>query len=156
MSECCCAAPEAVGSRPACTGCATTGVLVDLPTVKSLLIPPALARLNSAVFYFCADPHCPTVYFAADGQRFVTADIRVRVWQKEPSGDRTICYCFGENERDIRAEVARDGASGAVTRVREHIAAHRCACDIRNPRGACCLGDVAAAVKRAQLVEQDA
>ena len=35
-----------------------------------------------------------------------------------------------------------------LVRIREHIAAQRCACDIRNPRGACCLGDVMAAVKR--------
>jgi hypothetical protein len=33
-------------------------------------------------------------------------------------------------------------------RICEHIAAQRCACDIRNPRGACCLGDVMAAAKR--------
>jgi hypothetical protein len=35
-----------------------------------------------------------------------------------------------------------------VARIREHIAAQRCACDVRNPRGACCLGDVMAAAKR--------
>ncbi len=151
MSDCCCPAPNAAAGRPACTGCATTGVLVDLSTVKALLVESALARLNTAVFYFCADPTCSTVYFAADGQRFVIADIRVRVWQKEAIGDRTVCYCFGENERDIRSEIARDGMSGAVNRIREHIAAHRCACEARNPRGACCLGDVAAAVKRAAL-----
>lgn len=155
MSDCCCPTPAAGGGRPACTGCATAGTLVDLPTVKALLTESALARLNSAVFYFCVDPSCPTVYFSADGQHFVTTDVRVSVWQKEQAGARTICYCFGENERDIRAEIARDGASKAVNRVREHIAAHRCACDVRNPRGSCCLGDVAAAVKRAHLVLQD-
>ncbi|TAK16100.1 MAG: hypothetical protein EPO35_05985 [Acidobacteria bacterium] len=148
MTECCGPAPGAPRGRPACTGCATAGAPVDLSTVKALLVEPALARLNTAVFYFCADTKCPVVYFAADGQRFLTSDVRARVWQKEPPGDRAICYCFGENERDIRAEIARDGASGAVNRVREHIAAHRCACEIRNPRGACCLGDVAEAVKR--------
>lgn len=155
MSECCCPAPVAAEGRPACSGCSTTGALVDLPTVKALLIESALARLNSAVFYFCADPSCATVYFSADGQRFVTTELRVSVWHKEQAGARTICYCFGENERDIRSEIEREGSSRAVDRVREHIAAHRCACDVRNPRGACCLGDVIAAVKRAQLVLQD-
>lgn len=89
------------------------------------------------------------MYFAADGQRFVTTDIRVAVWQKEPVGHRTVCYCFGENEHDIREEVERDGSSRAVIRVREHIAARRCACEVRNPRGSCCLGDVTAVVTRA-------
>ena len=35
----------------------------------------------------------------------------------------------------------------AVDRVRAHIAAGRCACEIRNPKGTCCLGDVIAAVR---------
>jgi hypothetical protein len=113
-----------------------------------LLTEAAMRRLNAAVFYFCADAACPTVYFAADGQRFVSSDVRVAVWQKEPEGARTVCYCFGENEADMRREVERDGSTQAVERVRAHISARRCACEIRNPRGACCLGDVTAAVKR--------
>ncbi len=40
------------------------------------------------------------------------------------------------------------GQSQAVERVKADIEANRCACDVRNPRGACCLGDLAAAVKR--------
>jgi hypothetical protein len=48
----------------------------------------------------------------------------------------------------MRREMERDGSTQAVGRVREHIAARRCACEVRNPRGACCLGDVTAAVKR--------
>ena len=35
----------------------------------------------------------------------------------------------------------------AVERVRAHISAGRCACEVRNPRGACCLGDVTNAVE---------
>jgi len=61
-----------------------------------------------------------------------------------------LCYCFGESEASIRAEIEATGRSAAVERIREHIAAGRCACEIRNPRGACCLGDVTAAVKRVE------
>jgi len=61
-----------------------------------------------------------------------------------------ICYCFGENEGDIRREFEKYGSSGAVARVRAHIQAGRCACEIRNPRGVCCLGDVVAAIERAR------
>jgi hypothetical protein len=120
-----------------------------MQTVKAVLIDRALERVNPAAFFFCASPTCDTVYFAADGQCFAAADLRVPVWQKQPPGSRTVCYCFGENEADIRREIERDGSSAAVERVRGHIAAKRCACDIRNPRGVCCLGDVAAAVGRA-------
>jgi hypothetical protein len=75
-------------------------------------------------------------------------DVRVPIWQKAPFGSRGLCYCFGENEADIRAEIESLGRPRAVERVREQITAGRCACEIRNPRGVCCLGDVAAAVKR--------
>lgn len=148
VSDCCCPAPAQTAERPTCGFCANAGTLVDLHTVKALLNETAMCRMNAAVFYFCADARCPTVYFAADGQRFATTDLRVAVWQKEPAGSRTVCYCFGENEADMRREVERDGSTKAVERVREHIAAGRCACEIRNPRGACCLGDVTGAVKR--------
>ena len=154
MSDCCCPPAPVTERRPGCVTCSTGGTLVDLHTIKALLTAPALSRLNASTFYFCSDPLCPTVYFGVDGQRFATSDVRVPIWQKEPVGSRVVCYCFGENERDIQREVMRDGSSRAVTRVREHIAARRCACEVRNPRGSCCLGDVTAAVARAQSMEK--
>ena len=78
----------------------------------------------------------------ADGDRFTTADVRVPVWQKLPFGDRPICYCFGESEASIRSELECAGTSTAIERVRDHISAERCACEVRNPRGTCCLGDL--------------
>jgi hypothetical protein len=82
--------------------------------------------------------------------RFGSQDVRVPVWQKLPFGARPICYCFGETEASIRAEFETRGRSQVVERIRTHIAAGRCACEVRNPRGACCLGDVIAAVKRVE------
>jgi hypothetical protein len=150
MSSCCCAGntDEAGGSR--CPTSGSAGTAVDRLTVKALLTESALRRLSVREYRFCPDGGCDVVYFSADGERFTTADVRVPVWQKLPFGDRPICYCFGESEASIRSEVATCGASKAVDRVREHIAAERCACDVRNPRGACCLGDVIAAVKRVE------
>jgi hypothetical protein len=122
---------------------------VDLVTVKALLTALAFRKILPGPFHFCADPACDLVYFSA-AQRFRTAEIRVPVWQKEPFGARMVCYCFGENEADMRREIEATGVSAAASRVREHIAAKRCACEIRNPRGACCLGDVIAAVGRVE------
>jgi hypothetical protein len=104
--------------------------------------------LETADYRFCAEPRCDVVYFTSTGSQFGTADLRVPVWQKEPSGSRVVCYCFGESEASIRAEIELTGHSLAAQRIRDHIAAGRCACEVRNPRGACCLGDVMAAVKR--------
>ena len=57
---------------------------------------------------------------------------------------------FRRERADIRKEIERHGSSAAGQRVRGHVAAGRCACDIRNPRGMCCLGDVNAAVTRVE------
>ena len=61
-----------------------------------------------------------------------------------------MCYCFGESEASIAAEIDLTGRSLAVQRIRDHITAGRCACEVRNPRGTCCLGDVIAAAKRVE------
>ena len=70
--------------------------------------------------------------------------------------DRLLCYCFGETEAGIRSELREHGRSDVVQRIRGHIAAQRCACEIRNPRGVCCLGDVIAAVKRLEQATRGA
>ena len=127
----------------------TKGARVPLETVKALLTPAAMRQITHATHRFCAAPGCDVVYFAEDGCVYRTADMRVKVWQKEPPGARMVCYCFGENEADIGMEIEATGRSEAGDRVRAHIAAGRCACEVRNPRGACCLGDVTAAVRLA-------
>ena len=124
-------------------------VSVDGQTVKALLTTAALRRFVSKPLYFCASTACDIVYF--DGsQQFGTGDVRVPVWQKQLAGERLICYCFGENEADIRREIEETGMSVAVRRVRSGITAKRCACELRNPRGTCCLGDMSAIVKELQ------
>ena len=135
------------GAR-ACPVCGERGAPVQLQTVKALLTEIALRRVQRTHYRFCGNTACHVVYFGDARDHFDTHDIRVPVWQKEPIGARLLCYCFGEAESVIRAELLEDGRSNAADRIREHIAAQRCACDIRNPRGACCLGDVIAAVKR--------
>lgn len=107
-----------------------------------------MRRLSRVDYRFCPDEHCPVVYFEADGRCFTTEDLRVAMWQKRPFGDREMCYCFGETEASIRAEIEAHGHSAAMKRIREHIAASRCACEVRNPRGSCCLGDVREAIER--------
>jgi hypothetical protein len=151
MSNCCCPAPvDTEETRSVCPASGTVGAPVELITVKALLTEPALSRLSAIDHRFCPDPVCDVVYFNALGDCYRRQDLRVPVWQKEPFGARLVCYCFGETEGTIREEIETAEASRAVERVREHIAAKRCACDVRNPRGACCLGDLMAAVTRVE------
>jgi Zinc binding domain len=144
---CCCDEPAARAGQ-SCPSCGNAGRPVRRQTVKALLRPEALTRMAPGQHWFCPAPGCPTVYFDAHGAGFARGDVSVPVWQKEASGRRMLCYCFGEHEDAIGREIERTGSSGAVDRVRGHIAAARCACDVRNPRGVCCLADVVAAVAR--------
>jgi len=149
MENCCSAANSVIASpHTACSQCGSKGAPVDLLTVKALLTETALRRLVPASLSFCREPVCSVVYFAADGQVYTSTDVRVAVWQKQPIGDRRICYCFDENEASMVRELIETGCCGAVQRVREHITADRCACEVRNPRGTCCLGDLIKAVAR--------
>jgi hypothetical protein len=121
-----------------------------------MLTTSALERYVQNTYRFCPDAQCSVVYFADDGTVFRTSEVRERIWQKEPPGRRTMCYCFGENEANMAAEIERQGYSDVVHRVRTLIAAGRCACEIRNPRGACCLGDVIAALERLSAAKASA
>lgn len=139
---------EPTGSR--CPQSGSLGSAVDRHTIKALLTEAALRRLTASEYRFCPDAACNVVYFDGNGMQFAAVDVRVPIWQKLPFGTRPVCYCFGESEVSIRAEIESCGQSLAAERIREHIAAGRCACELRNPRGACCLGDVMAAVKRVE------
>lgn len=146
----CCAGNSSESRSGRCPQSGSAGVAVDRQTVKALLTEHALARLESTDYRFCADARCDIVYFSGTGSHFGTADLRVPVWQKLPSGHGLVCYCFGESEAAIGAEIELSGRSLAVQRIRDHITAGRCACEVRNPRGTCCLGDVIATVKRVE------
>jgi len=154
MAECCCPEPSTAGEAVVCRVCQTLSKPVDSLTVKALLTESALSVFDPGDYRFCPSAGCDVVYFAEGGPTFSKRDVRAAVWQKEPVGRRTVCYCFGENEGDIAEEIERTGESLAVTRVRAHIAAGRCACEVRNPRGACCLADVTAAVERMRQIAQ--
>ena len=121
---------------------------MEVRTVKALLTESALTRLQCVSHRFCRTPHCDVVYYDEVAAVYARSEIRVRVWQKEAYGDRPVCYCFGETEATIRAELREHHESTAIARVHEHIEASRCACDVRNPRGVCCLGDLTLAVTR--------
>jgi hypothetical protein len=120
-----------------CPASGAASAPVRLATVKALLTSTALRRVSRRPHFFCTDPRCAVVYFDEAGSQYQVDELRVPVWSKQPPGDRTCCYCFGESETSIRA----DRASVVTARIRAHVVAGRCACDTRNPSGHCCLGE---------------
>jgi hypothetical protein len=71
------------------------------------------------------------------------------VGAKETEDPIPVCYCFNVTERMIHEEVAQTGRSTASTRIRAEVKAGNCRCEVENPSGRCCLGEVVAAEKRA-------
>ena len=145
--EDCCRIERALAAPPdRCPSCGQAGRAVDPITVKALLRPQALGRLTAPAHRFCPTPSCAVVYFG-ERETFRLEDVAMPVFQKEPEGDRTLCYCFGVGEADLRREIAETGQSAVAQRISDHVRAGRCACEIKNPQGSCCLGNVIATTK---------
>ena len=145
-----CEAPATL-EKALCPSCRQPGKSIDDITLKAMLAVP-LTKLSAVGYHFCRTPSCPTVYYSVDGeQQFVEADLRERVHQKHPEADDVfVCYCFRHSPATIRAELQATGLSTVVERVTAGIQADQCACDIRNPQGSCCLGNVRAVVQRVE------
>ncbi len=145
------ASQAAAPRRETCPECGWPGKPVDLLTVKAMLAVP-LTQLRATRYRFCKTPECPTVYYGLDrGHRIGEEILRERVHQKHPGeGDVFVCYCFRHTPKTIQTELASTGRSTVVASITAGIQAGQCACEIRNPQGSCCLGNVRAAVARAR------
>ncbi len=157
LPEAGCPAPEAASepaSRPRairCPACGARGRSVEVQTVKALL-GVSLRRLRASAYRFCPTPHCAVVYFAVDGsEQYTEEELRERVHQKHPDDPQVfVCYCFRYTPGEIQAELATTGRSTVVEEIQAGIEEGQCACEIRNPQGSCCLGNVLAVVRRLQ------
>jgi len=163
MTELCCCPPEAGNDvcdlpsqnfqRPlravnTCPECGKTGKPVQAQTIKALL-SVSLRRVQDVNYLFCRTQTCSIVYFSKDGkQTFTREQIRERVYQKEPEAeDVFVCYCFRYTIGNIRA-VPPEDRTAIVDDINTGINAGECACDLRNPQGSCCLGNVRGMIKR--------
>jgi hypothetical protein len=136
------------GPEAPCPTNGQPGKRVDTITLKALLALP-LTFISASDYRFCRDPQCPTVYYSADGsQLFTEADLREKVYQKHPEDNSVfVCYCFRHTLGDIRRSVGPPAAASVIDAINKGIQADKCACDIRNPQGSCCLGNVRILVK---------
>ena len=161
MTDICQCSPEAGSStcevrvQPvetvACPTNGKAGKRIDAQTVKAMLAVP-LTEVRSAQYYFCKEADCPTVYYNTEGQLFTEKHLRERVYQKNiTDGSVQVCYCFQHTRASIRSELAATGETTVVASITAGIQAGQCACDIRNPQGSCCLGNVNNLVKQLQV-----
>jgi hypothetical protein len=123
------------------------GKAVQEQTVKSLLLTN-LREVQNTEYLFCKTQTCLVVYFTPHGeQTFNVSQVRERVFQKEPDRDEVpICYCFQHKVGDIRTATPEE-RNVILNDIQAGISNGQCACDLRNPQGSCCLGNVRALIR---------
>jgi len=136
--------PRAVST---CPECGKKGKPVEGQTVKAMF-SASLREIKDTEYLFCKTETCPIVYFSIDNsQTFSTSQIRERVFQKEPTAsDMKVCYCFQHTVGDIQNS-SGDEQKAMLDDINAGIKADQCACDLRNPQGSCCLGNVRAVIQ---------
>lgn len=162
MTDSCCCTPEAGNAvcelpaqnfqRPpralhACPVCGEKGKPVHGQTVKALL-SVSLREVQDVEYLFCKTQACPVVYFSTSGeQTFTVEQVRERVYQKEPDRDEVfVCYCFRHTVGELYA-ASPESCRSIIEDITKGIDAGQCACDLRNPQGSCCLGNVRGLIK---------
>ena len=141
---------EQSASSTACPRCGAVGRPVGDETIQAVLKPGFAASLAASERRFCRTSSCDVLYYGPDGRFVEKSAATVRVGLKEAEDPVPLCYCFNFSFADVQREVAETGGSTIPGRITAEIQAGRCACEVKNPSGACCLGDVHKAVKDAQ------
>ncbi|MCI0694845.1 (2Fe-2S)-binding protein [candidate division KSB1 bacterium] len=151
-SESCCLVEEKTPA-PARAECPLSGTLsrkVQRRTLEHLLKPERAAAIQKVQYYYCTEPACNVVYFSnEDVPFFATDDVSVKVFVKDQGAEVPVCYCFDWTRARIKQQIRETGKSTAALEIAREIKAGHCACDIKNPKGECCLGDVNMFVKEA-------
>ncbi|MBI3127686.1 MAG: (2Fe-2S)-binding protein [Candidatus Tectomicrobia bacterium] len=148
---------EGKPSGPVCPSCRKEGIeclgtrKVPNPrvTLASLVREEGRGALSpDGPVYFCVQRDCVTVYFDRKGHEIAKDKLAVPVWQKEDASDIPVCYCFGHTARAIMDDAALHSPPRIPAAIWEKVKEGQCQCDVKNPQGACCLGNVAYWVKR--------
>ncbi|WP_083932141.1 putative iron-sulfur cluster-binding metallochaperone [Cohnella laeviribosi] len=145
MGSCCQTADKESSSMNVCPVCQQKGKSVPLITLKSLLEPAALETINPEDAYaFCPNPSCEVAYFS-DSLTYGKDMLKVSVYQKDDALDVPVCYCFGWTRERLIQAVQKN--QQPIDHIRKQVQANRCGCEVNNPQGSCCLGNVTAFVR---------
>lgn len=147
----CCSRDPVLKGKSLCPSSGTPGKPVTVVTMGAMLKPALRDRVQDETYCFCDDPTCEIVYFKADGsQVFTKTDLATRVGIKESQSPRPLCYCYGHSFESIRAEWFATGHTTVIESIKAQMKAEACRCEVTNPSGACCLGDITRALKEIQ------
>ncbi len=153
MSNCCARTRDRSCSLPRsepglCPACGQKGKSVATLTVKNLVGDHGRV-IAAASYSFCRTKDCDVVYFSDRGV-FHKTDIKVRIGTKEEDDPIPLCYCFGYTRENVRTDIERRGSTEIPDRIKAEIQGGFCACEVKNPSGDCCLGNVMKAIQDVQ------
>jgi len=107
-------------------------------------------RVPASVSYsFCRTADCEVVYFS-DQAVFKKPDLKVRVGIKETTDPIPLCYCFAYSREDVHRDIESTGSTTILEEIKAEVQGGFCACEVKNPSGACCLGDITRAIQEAK------
>ena len=143
--EQCCLVTDVTPAPPRaeCPVSKTLSRKIQRRTLEHLLKPEKIGTIQNVQYYYCTDPNCTVVYFSNETVPYFTVDdVSVKVLPKDKGDDVNVCYCFNWTRARINEGLASTGKSTASLKIANEVKAGNCACDIKNPKGECCLGDV--------------
>lgn len=153
MSGCCSTTKDGTCSLPTsnpevCPSCGKKGKPVAVLTVKSLVLDHTRAP-GSVSYSFCRTVDCEVVYFS-DQVVFTKPDVKVLVGIKETADPIPLCYCFDYSREDIRRDIEAGGKTSVLDEIKAEVQGDFCDCEVKNPSGTCCLGDITRAIQEAK------
>ena len=153
MPNCCsrdsdsaCALPQ---NKPGfCPVCGKKGKSVATLTVKSLVRDHVRVSASGS-YSFCRTVDCDVVYFSSESL-FRKPDVKARVGIKETEDPVPLCYCFDYTRENIHRDIQTTGSTQILERIKAEVQGGFCACEVKSPSGACCLGEITRAVREAK------
>ncbi len=152
MNDCCSSSScETETKIMTCQSCGQDGKKVDNLTVKALLKEGLLYDFKAnAQYFYCKTAGCNTVYFTdLFDSVFTQKNIKTESALKSENKEAYVCFCFGHTAKEIEDEVRSKGETTLYDKISEQIKLKNCACELKNPSGKCCLGEVKKMVKDA-------
>lgn len=97
--------------------------------------------------HLCTHPQDSVVYYFADCATIHKSDVVDRIGIKESEEPIFVCYCFRHSKSEIEQDFLLHGESTIEADVRRKVAEESCWCEVANPAGRCCLGEIRTVVK---------
>ncbi|MCH7763373.1 MAG: hypothetical protein IIB95_06475 [Candidatus Marinimicrobia bacterium] len=149
MSDCCSVShTETKSTEIKCPSCDQKGKQVDLLTIRSITRRdfPHYGELTKG--FLCLNPDDATVYYFSNLDFIVNQDdVVTDIGFKTNSNTKTVCYCFRHTKHDIIDDYLKHGKSNIENDVRQKVKDKQCTCEVSNPKGKCCLGDIRTVIK---------